>query len=724
MNAEIFCFRSPSGVSDISESELETIVTELKAIDVNVLYKTVLSEAGDKITESLKESANDKNGIKMVIMVNAVDKDSKGTVYKTLKELSRNELIIRNAKSNSDSDDIADIIDNNDGTDGNIESDGSCPYEKGPVSLCSYGNDCDCFMIKHMGIIVVALPKESVCGVKTTEMVCSTVSKALTLDNAYGNMWDDNLFKDDMSDVLATVLADSRRGSDSTEEKKSETAKKKKPFIQRIIPWKGDGVGEVIRKVILIAAVFTFIFSGIKLIRVTFLDRTIYDSHIDDLRKLYYDFQMTSDEPEETESQGNSVGDSKIKSKWRQIYAKYPNLVGWINVSFSKWIDLPVFQPPADDPNYYLYRDYDGRDNRYGSLFLDTRSTEGVNSKNIIIHGHHMADGSMFADITKYQYMDNYVKDPAFTFDTIYNDAEWKVISVFKTNTLSEHGPFFNYLRGEFSSDSDFLNYVYQVRARSIITTPVDVNENDQLITLSTCSYEFTDFRTVVVARRVRKGESAKVDTSQAYYTSNPLYPDVWYKYNSGTKPTLTSFEQEYANGNISWYDGNGTVEKLDGKYVLMTENDDPSTASSSTSSSSKPSASRPSRSEASSNVSSNTSSEDSNESYSSQDTTTSHESENNEPAPSQSNSSDASPSSKPKPESSKPSEPTPPESSEAPSESHQPTESETSSEEVSSDEPQPSEPDEPDTPSESEPESVSENDPNEPKEPDDGEET
>ena len=40
----------------------------------------------------------------------------------------------------------------------------------------------------------------------------------------------------------------------------------------------------------------------------------------------------------------------------------------------------------------------------------------------------------------------------------------------------------------------------------------VDINENDQILTLSTCSYELPNYRLVIVAQ-VREGDST-VDTS------------------------------------------------------------------------------------------------------------------------------------------------------------------------------------------------------------------
>ena len=129
-----------------------------------------------------------------------------------------------------------------------------------------------------------------------------------------------------------------------------------------------------------------------------------------------------------------------------------------------------------------------------------------------------MNDGSMFGNLMKYGStsgnLDFYKESPTIEFDTPEGNADYKIISVFKTNTLSSQGEFFNYMVGDFQNEKDFMNYVYNVRIRSLINCPVDVNEDDQLLTLSTCSYEFTEFRTVVVARKVRGGESSKVNVS------------------------------------------------------------------------------------------------------------------------------------------------------------------------------------------------------------------
>ena len=82
------------------------------------------------------------------------------------------------------------------------------------------------------------------------------------------------------------------------------------------------------------------------------------------------------------------------------------------------------------------------------------------------------------------------------------------------------------------------MEFVKNVKKRSLIYFPVDVDENDQLITLSTCSYEFKDFRTVVVARKIRKEESDYVDVNNIKEAENPLWPDCWYKKHGGVRPS------------------------------------------------------------------------------------------------------------------------------------------------------------------------------------------
>jgi sortase B len=347
-------------------------------------------------------------------------------------------------------------------------------------------------------------------------------------------------------------------------------AKKKHRFLRSFLPWKGDRPKEVLRKLGLDVAVIVFCFAAGTLLNQLVIQPYLVDRAQDEVRGLYShttSISIPESEPP-ADSQQSAVSSEPPKDeenrllKFSDLLAANGDVKGWITVPGTRIDNVVMQSPEGVDPEFYLYRNFDKQYSAYGSIFIDGSSDLGTDSKNIILHGHHMRDGRMFKDLMQYGDLDFYKRTPVFIFDSIYEEAYWKVIAVIKTNTLDEQGPFFNYLRGNFTDDSDFLNFVYQLRVRSLIDTPVDINEDDQLITLSTCSYEMTDFRTAVIARKVRPGESLYVDTAAARLNPNPKMPDGWYTKFGGSPPEVTSFEEALAAGKISWYrpkeDGQG----------------------------------------------------------------------------------------------------------------------------------------------------------------------
>ncbi len=255
-----------------------------------------------------------------------------------------------------------------------------------------------------------------------------------------------------------------------------------------------------------------------------------------------------------------------VEHDWDELKDINEEIVGWINVPQTV-INYPVLKHKDDGYGYqyYIHRNYDHSYLFAGSIFIDYRSSEGVDSRNIITHGHSMLNGTMYRALFNYGSYEGdlefYKTAPTLFFDTPKGNEQWIIFSVYKTNTLQVHGDFFNYYHGEFSSDAQFMNYVYNVKERSLFDVPVPINENDQLITLSTCSQEYTDFRTVVVARKIREGESVKAFVDAAKLNESPVWPDVYYTDHNVEKPELTTFKTEYQAGNIDWYDGKGNLK-------------------------------------------------------------------------------------------------------------------------------------------------------------------
>lgn len=103
------------------------------------------------------------------------------------------------------------------------------------------------------------------------------------------------------------------------------------------------------------------------------------------------------DEYSETISGATSPGDSVGEESSVDILAmqrQYPDIKAWLTVPGTV-IDYPVLQSSADDPEHYLRRNYDDTWRMAGSLFFQYDCT--LDSRNLVIFGHNMSDGSMFA---------------------------------------------------------------------------------------------------------------------------------------------------------------------------------------------------------------------------------------------------------------------------------------------------------------------------------------
>ena len=203
---------------------------------------------------------------------------------------------------------------------------------------------------------------------------------------------------------------------------------------------------------------------------------------------------------------------------------------GWITVPNTR-VDNPIYQ--TADNSFYLTHNQKKQKSAYGSLFFDCENkiTEEETDKNLVIYGHHMKNGSMFADLTKYRSLSFYRQNPTLEFSTLYKKSTYKVYAVFVLNASKsdDNNYIYNISRKSFANDEDFESWSGEAYERSLINTGVDVNKDDNIITLVTCVYDFDDARLVVMARETREDEDASVDTSAAKANPSQRYPRRWY---------------------------------------------------------------------------------------------------------------------------------------------------------------------------------------------------
>lgn len=323
--------------------------------------------------------------------------------------------------------------------------------------------------------------------------------------------------------------------------------KKKKPWYKRLgralFPCKGDRPGEVLRKLIFLIALIALIGSGAYIANY-YINGYFQRQQLSDVQDLY---KVVADNDE--------VGEDGIYKKFDALLAMNSDTIGWLSIDDTN-IDNPVFHntdkgtTEQEKNNYYVYHNMYRENNMYGALFLDSSSTfsRDAVSQNQVIYGHNMNDGTMFNNLRKYRELAFTKEHMIINYDTLYDLGKYKIFAVMVTNTESKHdgGFIFNYRIPDFSTQSEFLRWIENCKARSIYNTPVDVQPYDEILTLSTCIYDFDNARLVVMARKVREDEGQTVDPSAVVLNPSPLYPQAWYDKKGGSKPSLDIDTREF----------------------------------------------------------------------------------------------------------------------------------------------------------------------------------
>lgn len=305
----------------------------------------------------------------------------------------------------------------------------------------------------------------------------------------------------------------------TAEEAAEDNAKKaKKNILKEILPWKGDTVFEMIRKMVFIIAVIIFIGAGVM------LSSTLIQSNraVKDLEKIKE--VVTTTAKTTIDSEGNVITVAPTEEEEQQhnidIMSYYKGIsdkvVGFIELEGCD-IYQPVVQDPEDTTNtYYLTHTYYDEQNKGGAIFMDYRCTvsEDYVSPNLVLYGHNQEDGTMFGNLKNYkQDLEFYAANPTVTLRTEYESGTYLIYAYFVTNALEKqdsNGEVFHYhdYIEALNDEATFDWYMGEVQSRNQIISPVKAEFGDKLLVLSTCSNEFSNSRFVVFARKLRSGES------------------------------------------------------------------------------------------------------------------------------------------------------------------------------------------------------------------------
>ena len=211
------------------------------------------------------------------------------------------------------------------------------------------------------------------------------------------------------------------------------------------------------------------------------------------IKPLVPDFTLLELPEDSNSEEENSAkipfeAEEKLKEQTQELCTNIDNSIGWINVPETK-INYPVMY--SGDNDFYLHRAVDGSYLRVGSIFLDYRCNSDFAGRINILYGHNMSDGSMFADVIKFidsSYFDSHNYGWLSTPNAVYK------IDFFSVSQPENYNDFYDV-------NSDVNLWLYDLRANSFIWRNIGISEDDQFISLSTCTGSEGISRTVLTGR-------------------------------------------------------------------------------------------------------------------------------------------------------------------------------------------------------------------------------
>lgn len=245
------------------------------------------------------------------------------------------------------------------------------------------------------------------------------------------------------------------------------------------------------RKIILVICLIVFVGSAGVLLDY-FISGMREQSALEDLDKL------------KVEQADLKTDKGTVIGKYVNLYKANDDIIGWITVDDTR-INYPVMQT-KNSPEYYLDRNFNEEYAASGTPFMDADSDIFIPTSNFMIYGHHMKNGTMFHDLLKYEDKEFYEEHKTFRFDTIYKGGQgtYEVIAACYSQIYPKDSKKFKYYQyAAMTSESDFNEYVKNVKALSEYDTDTTAEYGDQLVTLSTCAYHVEDGRFFVVGKRI-----------------------------------------------------------------------------------------------------------------------------------------------------------------------------------------------------------------------------
>lgn len=181
---------------------------------------------------------------------------------------------------------------------------------------------------------------------------------------------------------------------------------------------------------------------------------------------------------------------------FNELKKKNNDTVGFIKVNGTN-VNYPIVQ--SNDNSYYLKHAFDKTSNSAGWVFADYRNNMVNFDKNTVIYGHSRSNQTVFGSLKKvlnkswYNNKNNHI----IKLSTPTENTLWQIVSIYTITPESY------YITTKFS-DSQFKTFIKIIKERSQINFSGTLNENDKILTLSTCEDVAGTRRLVLHAKLIK----------------------------------------------------------------------------------------------------------------------------------------------------------------------------------------------------------------------------
>lgn len=156
------------------------------------------------------------------------------------------------------------------------------------------------------------------------------------------------------------------------------------------------------------------------------------------------------------------------------------DVVAWLIVDSTN-INYPIVK--TSDNDFYLNHNFNKINDSNGWTFMDYRNSGNMDDENTIFYGHNLMNKTSFGSISSI-FTDKWYKNSNHSIVVVTANGRftYKIFSVYYSEPDS------SYLQTNYNDSEQYLEFLNTLKSKSKYNFKEELNANDKIITLSTCT--------------------------------------------------------------------------------------------------------------------------------------------------------------------------------------------------------------------------------------------